>query len=78
LNLHGLVDRLIDICPYDEPPTPNTKDNNPLPPAEKDTEDEESVGENRPINEEPGEERIEEEDHPRRNPQLSMNSMMTP
>ena len=67
LDLHGLVDRFIDIGPYDEPPTPDTEDDTPPLTAKEDTEDEGSVGENGPMNEESGEERIEEED-PREEP----------
>jgi len=78
LDLHGLVDRLIDIGPYDEPPTLNTKDDTPPPPVEEDTEDEELKGENEliggrmswirdPLRRETLE----------RNPQLSMNLRKT-
>ena len=41
-----LEDYLIDICPYDEPPTPDPKDDTPPAPPEANTEDDESVGEN--------------------------------
>jgi len=61
LDLHGLVDRLIDIGPYDEPPTLDTEDDTLPPRTEEDTEDEESVGENGPMND-PKEDSIEEKD----------------
>ena len=40
LNLNELVDYLIDVCPYDEPPTPNSEDANPPTPVKEDTEEE--------------------------------------
>jgi len=72
-DLHRLVDRLIDIASYDEPRTPDTQDESRPPPAEEDTENEEFVGENGPMNEELGEERIDEEDLREEPDQLSMN-----
>jgi len=45
LDLYVLVDRLIDIGPYDKPPTPDTEYDTLPPPAEQNTDDEESVGE---------------------------------
>ena len=63
LDLNGLVDDLIDITPYDEPPTPDTKDDTQPPPAEEDTEDEKSIGKSEPRD------REDEQGNPRgRNP----------
>ena len=41
------MDHLLDLGPYDQPPTPNTEDGTPPPPAGEDTEVEESVGKNK-------------------------------
>ena len=54
LGLEGIVDHLIDVGPYDQPPTADTEDGSPRPPAEEDTEDEDSVRENRLMGEELG------------------------
>ena len=62
LDLNGLVGRLIDIGPYDEPSIFHTKDDTAPSQVDQNTEDEESAGENKPMNEEPREEYIEEED----------------
>ena len=51
LDLNGLVDRLIDISPYDQSPISDTEDDTQPPPAEEDTKDEESVRENGPMHE---------------------------
>jgi len=39
LDLEGLVDHLIDIRPYNQPPNPDTEDVTPPPPVEEDTEE---------------------------------------
>jgi len=46
MTMGELVDYLIDIGPYEEPPTPDREDDTPPPPPEEDTKDDESVGEN--------------------------------
>ena len=57
-NLNELVDYLIDIGPYDEPPTPDSGDANPPPPVEEDTDEEgDPMGK-----EDPEEDPMEEED----------------
>ena len=39
LDLEGLVDHLIDIRPYNQPPNPDTEDVTPPPPVKEDTEE---------------------------------------
>ena len=57
-DLNELVDYLIDISPYDEPPNPDSGDANPSPPVEGDTDEEgDPMGE-----EDPEEDPMEEED----------------
>ena len=41
-NLNELVDHLMDVGPYDEPPTPDFEDANPPPSIKGDTEEEET------------------------------------
>ena len=62
MNLTGLMDHLIDVSPYEQPPTPNTQDEMPRHPEEEDMEKEEVVGKNELMNgeKERGEEPIEE------------------
>ena len=40
------MDHLIDVGPYDHPPTPNAEDEAPPPPIGEDTKEEDSVGGN--------------------------------
>ena len=67
-NLNELVDHLMDVGPYDEPPTPDSEDANPPPPVEGDTEEEEMKGKKGLMIEEPREE-SEEEEAPYENPE---------
>ena len=66
MNLAELVDRLMDIDLYDQPPAPDTDDETPLPWEEEDTEDnttikpkmrEEELVEEDDLEEEPAKER---------------------
>lgn len=68
MNLAGQVDHLINMGPYDQPSTPDTKYETPPPPAEED-EEEEYVGENEIMDrkDELGEEPIDE-GNPREEP----------
>jgi len=60
-NLNELVDHLIDVGPYDEPPTPDSRDANPPPPVEEDTDEEgDPLGEEDPMEEKDPEEDLEE------------------
>jgi len=44
MNPAGLMDHLLDVDPYDQPPTSDTKDETLPLPIGKDTEEEESIG----------------------------------
>ena len=54
LDMGRLVECLMDIGPYDEPPTPDTKDDTSPPPVEEDTKDDEFMGENKLMEREDG------------------------
>jgi len=60
-NLNELVDHVMDVGPYDEPPTPDSEDANPPPPIEGDTEEEETKSKKGLMTEEPREKSEEEE-----------------
>jgi len=60
-NLNELVDHLMDVGPYAEPPTPNSEDANPPPPIEGDTKEEETKSKKGLMTKEPRDKSEEEE-----------------